>query len=50
MTLEAIALHFLDSLDARIHNVSQLIEDDVNKESPWTVYHPSLGVKIYKGS
>ena len=48
MTLEAIALHFLDSLDARIHNVSQLIEDDVNKESPWTVYHPALGVKIYK--
>ena len=50
MTLEAITLHFLDSLDARIHNVSQLIEDDVNKDSPWTVYHPSLGRKIYKGS
>ena len=50
MTLEAIALHFLDSLDARIHNVSQLIADDVNKESPWTVYHPGLGIKIYKGS
>ena len=50
MTLEAITLHFLDSLDARIHNVSQLIEDDVNKNSPWTVYHPSIGRKIYKGS
>ena len=50
MTLEAITLHFLDSLDARIHNVSQLIEDDANKGSPWTVYHPSLGIKIYKGS
>jgi len=50
MTLEAITLHFLDSLDARIHNVSQLIEDDVNKSSPWTVYHPSIGRKIYKGS
>jgi len=50
MTLEAITLHFLDSLDARIHNVSQLIADDVNKSSPWTVYHPSLGRKIYKGS
>ena len=50
MTLEAITLHFLDSLDARIHNVSQLIEDDANKDSPWTVYHPSLGIKIYKGS
>jgi len=50
MTLEAITLHFLDSLDARLHNVSQLIADDVNKDSPWTVYHPSLGRKIYKGS
>jgi len=50
MTLEAITLHFLDSLDARIHNVSQLIEDDVNKSSSWTVYHPSIGRKIYKGS
>lgn len=49
MTLEAITLHFLDSLDAKIHGVSQLIEDDVNKSSPWTVYHPSLGRKIYKG-
>ncbi len=50
MTLEAIALHFLDSLDARIHNVSQLISEDVNKDSPWTVYHPSIGRKIFKGS
>lgn len=49
MTLEAITLHFLDSLDARIHNVAKLIEDDPQKESPWTVYHPSLGRKIYKG-
>ncbi len=50
MTLEAITLHFLDSLDARIHSVSQLIAEDVNKNSPWTVYHPSIGRKIYKGS
>ncbi len=50
MTLEAITLHYLDSLDARIHSVTQLIEEDVNKNSPWTVYHPSIGRKIYKGS
>ena len=50
MTLEAITLHFLDSLDARIHSVTQLIEEDVNKNSPWTVYHPSIGRKIYKGT
>ena len=49
MTLEAMALHYLDSLDARIHSVAQLIEEDVNKNSPWTVYHPGMGIKIYKG-
>lgn len=48
MTLEAIALHLLDNLDAKLHSFQQLIDDDVNKASPWTVYHPSLGRKIYK--
>lgn len=50
MTLEAIALHLLDNLDAKISSFQQLIEDDVNKSSPWTVYHPSIGRKLYKGS
>ena len=49
MTLEAITLHHLDNLDAKIHSVSKLIEEDANKSSPWTVYHPSIGRKIYKG-
>jgi 3'-5' exoribonuclease len=49
MTLEAIALHHLDNLDAKLHSVKQLIDDDVNSNSPWTVYHPSLGRKLYKG-
>lgn len=48
MTLEAIALHHLDNLDAKLHSVKQLIEDDVNADSAWTVYHPSLGRKLYK--
>ena len=50
MTLEAIALHMLDNLDAKLHSYQQLIEEDVNKSSSWTVYHPALGRKIYKGS
>ena len=49
MTLEAIALHYLDTLDAKIHSVNQLIEEDVNKSSPWTVFNPSMQRKIYKG-
>jgi 3'-5' exoribonuclease len=49
MTLEAVALHYLDSMDAKLHSFQQLIEDDVNPASPWTVYHPSIGRKIFKG-
>jgi 3'-5' exoribonuclease len=50
MTTEAITLHLLDNLDAKIHSFGQLIEDDVNKSSPWTVYHPSIGRKLYKSN
>lgn len=49
MSLEAVALHYLDSLDAKVHSFQQLIDEDVNKNSSWTVYHPSINRKIYKG-
>lgn len=49
MTLEAVALHLLDTFDARIHSFQQLIADDANKSSAWTVYHSNLGRKIFKG-
>jgi 3'-5' exoribonuclease len=49
MTLEAIALHFLDNLDSKIYTVKQLITDDANTASTWTPYQPALGRKFYKG-
>ncbi len=49
MSREAIALHLIDNLDAKLHYFDQLIEEDVNSESAWTVYHPQLARKIYKG-
>ncbi len=49
MTLEAIALHHLDNLDAKLHCARQMIEEDVNTDSQWTVYNPAIGRKIYKG-
>jgi 3'-5' exoribonuclease len=49
MTLEAVALHQLDNLDAKIHNFAQQMRDDPNVDSPWTHYNPSLGRKLYKG-
>ena len=49
MTLEAIALNYLDDLDAKIRNFKQLIDEDAN-DGAWTTYHPNLGRKIFKGS
>jgi 3'-5' exoribonuclease len=49
MSLEAVALHFLDNLDAKIHSLSQLIREDANTESNWTPFQASLGRKIFKG-
>ena len=49
MTLEAIALHHLDNLDAKIHHFEQLLRDDANVDSHWTQYHPNIGRKLYKG-
>ncbi len=50
MTLEAVALHYLDNLDAKLHSFDQLIRDDPNVESGWTVFHHSLGRKLFKGA
>ena len=50
MTPEAVALRYIDILDARLHAIDQLIEDDLNEESAWTNYVPALDRKFYKGS
>jgi 3'-5' exoribonuclease len=49
MTLEAIALHLLDNLDAKLYSFRQLMREDPNRDSPWTVFHPSISRKLYKG-
>ncbi len=49
MTLEAIALHQLDNLDAKLHNFHQLMRDDANLDSAWTQYQQNLGRKLFKG-
>ena len=49
MTLEALALSELDSLDAHIHQFDHLMQSDANSDSPWTLYQHSLGRKLYKG-
>lgn len=49
MTLEAVALHYLDNLDAKLHSFHQLMREDPNVDSPWTSYHASLERKLFKG-
>ena len=49
MTLEAIALHLLDNLDAKLYSVAQILKEDANSDSPWTSYNQALGRKFYKG-
>lgn len=48
MTLEAVALNYLDDMDAKLFSFEQLMREDVNADSSWTVYHPALGRKLYK--
>jgi 3'-5' exoribonuclease len=49
MTLEAVALHHLDNLDAKLASFTQLMTDCPNVDSPWTQYFTQIGRKLYKG-
>jgi 3'-5' exoribonuclease len=50
MTPEAVALHHLDNLDAKVHEFARSIQDDPNAGSSWTPYSPRLTRKLFKGS
>jgi 3'-5' exoribonuclease len=49
MTLEAIALHLLDNLDAKIFSAGQILKEDVNSDSSWTTFNAAMGRKFFKG-
>jgi 3'-5' exoribonuclease len=49
MTLEAIALHLLDNLDAKLYSVAQILKEDASGDSAWTSYNQALGRKFFKG-
>ncbi|MDG2391112.1 MAG: HD domain-containing protein [Planctomycetaceae bacterium] len=49
MTIEAIALHYIDNLDAKMHEFSRTIKDDPDGQSKWTPFIPRLDRKLYKG-
>jgi 3'-5' exoribonuclease len=50
MTPEAIALHFIDNLDARLHEFNRAIDDDINAASHWTPFLPRLERRLFKGT
>jgi 3'-5' exoribonuclease len=45
---EAVALHYLDNLDAKLHMYLNKINSDNDPASEWTEYVRSLDVKIFK--
>lgn len=49
MTPEAVVLHQIDNLDAKVYEFVHTIEDDPNGESHWTPYLPRIERKLYKG-
>ncbi|HRX86986.1 MAG TPA: HD domain-containing protein, partial [Phycisphaerae bacterium] len=47
-TPEAVAIHHIDNLDAKLNTYIGLIRNDRDPGSPWTNYNHLLGTKIYK--
>jgi 3'-5' exoribonuclease len=49
MTPEAIALHYLDNFDAKVHSFTRDIRADKNQTSAWTPFNPQTQRKLFKG-
>ena len=47
-SLEAMALHYIDSLDAKLAEFQKHIAEDPNVGGGWTNYIPSLERKLIK--
>jgi 3'-5' exoribonuclease len=49
MTLEALALHHIDHLDAKMAGVVQLLQNEASMDGGWTQYQQSQGRKFFRG-
>jgi len=49
MTLEAVALHHLDHLDAKMAGTIQLLRSEAALDGGWTQYQASQGRKFFRG-
>jgi len=50
MTVEALALHYLDNIDAKIHAFSKAITNDKDSSDNWTGYNKMFDRKLFKKS
>ena len=48
-TLEALVVHFIDDLDAKLNGFQSFITDSNNPDSDWTVYNRFFERFLYKG-
>jgi len=48
-TAEAVALHHIDNIDAKLVAFEQAMLDDVNPESRWTEWNRTFDRKLFKG-
>lgn len=49
MTAEAMFIHALDTLDAKVHTFQRDIKEDRGTHSAWTPFIPSLQRRLFKG-
>ena len=47
MTLEAVMLHYLDDLDAKINGIKQFLKTDLPNGSNWSTYHRLFDQSFY---
>lgn len=50
MTLEAVMLHFLDDMDAKINGIQQFIKKEVPEGARWSAYHRMFEQYFYVSS
>lgn len=48
MTVEALALHYLDNIDAKIHAFNKAISNDKDSGDNWTKYNKMFERKLFK--
>jgi 3'-5' exoribonuclease len=49
MTREAVALHFADDLDAKMNNLTRILEESEGTDGLWTAYQPLHNRFFFKG-